>query len=123
MKTNARKSLGDFGESEAIRFLKNKGYEIISTNYRCKYGEIDIIAKDDYQIVFIEVRTKKGRAFGIPEESVSPRKQSKMVSSAQAYIQEKRLENSDWRIDVVAIAIDSKDKVRRIDVIQNAVVG
>lgn len=123
MKTNARKSLGNFGESAAIKFLKDKGCEIIARNYRCRYGEIDIVAKDDYQLVFVEVRTKKGRAFGIPEESIALRKQSKMVSAAQTYIQEKGLEASDWRIDVIAIEVDSKDKVQRIDVIQNAVVG
>ncbi|MSQ31896.1 MAG: YraN family protein [Dehalococcoidia bacterium] len=59
MKTNARKKLGDFGESTAVKFLKDKGCEIVSTNYRCRYGEIDIVAKDDYQLVFVEVRTKK----------------------------------------------------------------
>ncbi len=123
MKTNARKSLGAFGESAAIKFLKDKGCEIITTNYRCRYGEIDIIAKDDYQLVFVEVRTKKGRSFGTPEESVASKKQAKMVTAAQTYIQEKGLESIDWRIDVIAIEVDSKDRVKRIDVIQNAVVG
>ncbi len=83
MKTNARKNLGNFGESTAIKFLKDKGYEIIGTNYRCRYGEIDIVAKDEYQIVFVEVRRKKGRSFGTPEESVGSIKQSKMVSAAR----------------------------------------
>ncbi len=123
MKTNPRKKLGDFGESAAVKFLKDKGYEIVSTNYRCRYGEIDIVARDDYQIVFVEVRTKKGRAFGTPEESVSSIKQSRMVKAAETYLQDKGIESSDWRIDVVAIEVNSMDKVRRIDVIQNAVVG
>ncbi len=123
MKTNARKSLGAFGESTAIKFLKDKGFQIITTNYRCRYGEIDIVAKDDYQLVFVEVRTKKGRSFGTPEESVASKKQARMVIVAQTYIQEKHLEASDWRIDVIAIEVDSKDRVKRIDVIQNAVVG
>ncbi len=123
MKTNARKSLGAFGESAAVKFLKDKGCEIVATNYRCRYGEIDIVAKDDYQLVFVEVRTKKGHSFGTPEESVATKKQSRMVSAAQTYLQEKGLESSDWRIDVIAIEVDSKYKVRRIDVVQNAVVG
>jgi len=123
LKTNPRKKLGDFGESAAVKFLKDKGYEIVSTNYRCRYGEIDIVARDDYQIVFVEVRTKKGRAFGTPEESVSSIKQSRMVKAAETYLQDKGIESSDWRIDVVAIEVNSMDKVRRIDVIQNAVVG
>lgn len=123
MKTNARKSLGDFGESAAAKFLKDKGYEVVALNYRCRYGEIDIVARDNTQLVFVEVRTKKGRAFGTPEESVGSIKQSRMVSAAHTYLQDKGLENSDWRIDVVAIEVNSRDKVQRIDVIKNAVVG
>ncbi len=123
MKTNARKNLGDFGESTAAKFLKDKAYEIVATNYRCRYGEIDIVARDNNQIVFVEVRTKKGRSFGTPEESVGSIKQSRMVSAAQTYLQDKGFENSDWRIDVVAIEVNSRDKVQRIDVLKNAVVG
>ena len=83
MKTNARKNLGDFGESIAAKFLEDKGYEIVATNYRCRYGEIDIVAWDNNQLVFVEVRPMKGCSFGTPEESVGSIKQSRMVSAAQ----------------------------------------
>ena len=71
-----RKTTGMIGEKIAADFLTKQRYEIIETNYRCKEGEVDIIAKDGDSLVFVEVRTKSSRAFGSPAESVTARKKS-----------------------------------------------
>ena len=71
-----RKTTGMIGEKIAADFLTKQGYEIIETDYRCKEGEVDIIAKDGDSLVFVEVRTKSSRAFGSPAESVTARKKS-----------------------------------------------
>ncbi|MCH8896914.1 MAG: YraN family protein [Chloroflexi bacterium] len=63
-----RTKLGDWGEEQAVRFLENNGYRIETTNYRCAYGEVDIVAIDGEEIVFVEVRTRRPGNFGTPEE-------------------------------------------------------
>ena len=70
----------------AARFLKNKGYLVLETNYRCRWGEIDIVAVDEGQIVFVEVRTRNGNEFGTPEESITPAKKSRLVVTAEYYL-------------------------------------
>ena len=116
-----RKRLGDTGEKLARDFLKNKGYRIRETNFRCRYGEIDIIAQKKDCIVFIEVRTKTTSAFGTPEESITAAKREKLVSTALAYLQIHADPFARWRIDFIAIELDQKGKTSRIELIENAV--
>lgn len=98
-----RLSLGDRGEVLAWKFLTGKGYEILEKNYRCKLGEIDIIAKKSGRIAFLEVKTRSDETYGTPEESVHPRKQQKIIRSAQWYLKEKRIQNTSLSFDVLAI--------------------
>ena len=72
-----RRDLGKQGEEIALRFLKKKGYRIIQTNYSCKLGEVDIVAKEKDTLVFIEVKTRTSLAFGPPQLAVTPAKQTK----------------------------------------------
>ena len=65
-----RRTIGDRGEAAAIRFLEKKGYRILDKNYRCKSGEIDIVARDKDNIAFVEVKTRTSVEFGLPEESL-----------------------------------------------------
>jgi putative endonuclease len=112
---------GALGEKLAKDFLKKKGYRIVETNYRCRYGEIDIVARRKDYLVFIEVRTKTNRSFGTPEESITTAKRARMRKTAEYYYQfhEKLPEN--WRIDFVAVELDDKGKPGRIEIIENAV--
>lgn len=96
-----RKSLGDKGEKIARDFLVNKGYEIIGTNIRNKYGEIDILAKTDNTIVVVEVKTKTSNILGSPEDMVNFRKQKKLITLAKSLINE--YPQTNIRIDTVAI--------------------
>lgn len=116
-----RKALGAQGEKWARDYLKKNGYRVKETNYRCREGEIDIIAEQEDCLVFVEVRTRTGSDFGSPEESVTPAKREKLVSVALDYLQNQRKVPPYWRFDVVAIEVDPKGKRIRMDLIQNAI--
>jgi len=116
-----RRDTGIWGEKLAKDFLKKRGYHIWETNYRCPEGEIDIVAKHKDYLVFIEVRTKKSLEFGRPEESITPAKQARMRATAAHYRQTHNDLPQLWRIDVVAIELDQKSKLSRIELIENAV--
>ncbi|OGN95259.1 MAG: hypothetical protein A2Y89_01985 [Chloroflexi bacterium RBG_13_51_18] len=116
-----RRETGALGERIACDFLGKNGYEILEKNYRCPEGEIDIIAKREDTLVFVEVRTKKSRQFGSPEESITPIKREKLRTLAQYYLQEHENLPQDWRIDVVAIQMEKNYRIERIEIIENAV--
>lgn len=121
----SRTKLGDWGEARAADFLRNKGLRIVATNYRCRWGEVDIVAQDRDQLVFVEVRTKRSTIFGSPEESLSPAKMRRLTYTCQQYVQN-QLEDgaeseSDWRIDLISIFTGKGLKVERISHIENAV--
>jgi putative endonuclease len=116
-----RQSLGQRGETLAVAYLLRQGYVIVARNWRCPAGEIDIVARDGDCLVFVEVRTRSGQAYGTPEESITPRKQAKMVEVAQTYLQVTGEEEADWRIDVVAIEVDRSGNAKRVNLIQSAI--
>ena len=116
-----RQEVGKLGEKLAQKFLKRKGYRILETGFRCREGEIDIIAQQKDYLVFIEVRTKSSLRFGTPEESITQKKKEKLITSASTYISTHQNIPSLWRIDVVAIEIDQKGKPKRIELIENAI--
>ncbi len=103
MTQEGRKESGQEGEALAAQFLKKQGYQIIEQNFRCRYGEIDLIAWDQGTLVFIEVKMRASSAFGGPEGAVNLRKQEKISRVALAYLDKK---NPPWplcRFDVVGI--------------------
>jgi putative endonuclease len=118
-----RRETGALGEKIAGEFLGKNGYVILEKNYRCPEGEIDIIAKQEETLVFIEVRTKRSWSFGSPEESITSMKKERLRALAERYGQEHEDLPSTWRIDVVAIQMGEDNKVRRIEIIENAVEG
>jgi putative endonuclease len=118
-----KRSLGQRGEDIATAYLEQQGYTILARNWRCAAGELDIVPRQDETLAFVEVRTRRGNRFGSPEESVTPDKQAKLVELAQFYLQESCLIDQDWRIDVVAIEMDRRGTVKRLNLIRNAVWG
>ena len=116
-----RRDTGILGEKLARNFLKKRGYCILETNYRCPEGEIDIIARHKDSLVFIEVRTKKSLEFGSPEESITPTKKVRLRATASNYWQNHNDLPLLWRIDVVAVELNQKGKLLRIELIENAV--
>jgi putative endonuclease len=98
-----RTRLGRLGEELACQFLKEKGYAILATNYRCPWGEVDIVARDGEDLVFVEVRTRRSAGYGAPEESLTPAKVRRLLATAQDYLQNHADAEASWRIDLVCI--------------------
>lgn len=117
-----RRGLGQRGEDLATRCLTAKGYEIVTRNWRCEGGELDLVARDGESLAFVEVRTRRGRELGSPEESITPAKQARLITLAEAYVQAHDWPG-DWRIDVVAVEMDSRGRLLRVDHYENAVTG
>lgn len=100
----AHNDTGNWGEEKATAFLLGKGYEIVEKNYRYKHAEIDLIAKKGKMLIFVEVKTRSGTGFGMPEEFVNYTKAKLIMKAAEHYIYDK-----DWhfdvRFDIVSILI------------------
>ena len=116
-----RAETGRLGEKIAAGYLKERGYRVVTVNYRCPEGEIDIIARHGKFLVFIEVRTKTGRDFGSPEESITYQKRKRLRATAYHYLMEHDSLSSLWRIDFVAVELDKDGMPGRIELIENAV--
>ena len=119
--SSSRQQLGRRGEELARRRLEKIGYTVLEANHPSGKGEIDVIAEHEGTLVFVEVRTRRGNAFGTPEESVTPRKRSHMIDAAQAYLQANQSEDREWRIDLVAVEMSFDGRLQRVDVLQNVV--
>ncbi len=119
--THKRKELGQWGEKLAAEYLQNLGYKLLEKNWRCRRGEIDLILQAGQVLVFTEVKTRQGRAYGTPEEGVTPAKARKLLQLAQYYLLEKDLDDIEWRIDLVAVEVNQDGRLVRCDHIPNAV--
>ena len=119
---DARRGLGALGEELAARRLAAAGYEIVTRNWRCQAGELDLVARQGECLVLVEVRTRRGKALGPPEESITPAKRARLVTLAETYVQAVDWPG-DWRIDVVAVELDSGGRLLRVDHYENAVTG
>ena len=112
-----KKMLGQEGEDRAAAYLVKRGYKILERNYRTRAGEIDLIALDRGEVVFVEVKTRTSNAYGAPELAVTPQKRQRMVKAALGYIKYKKLHQVPCRFDVVAISSATEQE---IELIQNA---
>lgn len=119
---NHRKKLGAWGEDVAALQLEADGFAIIDRNWRCRHGEIDIVAQKGELVAFVEVKTRKGRDMGAPEEALTKRKGKKLMQLAQLYVANHKLD-VDWRIDLVAVELDKSGKLLRCEHIPHAVLG
>jgi putative endonuclease len=116
-----RREVGARGEQLAADFLVGQGYVILQRNFRCREGEIDIVAQLGESLVFVEVRTRRGSDFGAPEESISRDKREKLVALAEAFVQTCDIPPASWRIDVVAVELAFDNEVARLEHIESAV--
>lgn len=131
MATNPRRSLGQAGEELAAQTLTAAGMTILARNWRCPAGELDIVAQDvapDYAsgdlaaawLVLVEVRTRRGDRYGTARQSVLGRKEAKLRAVAQHYVQAMAWAGP-WRIDVVAVQMDSRGRLQVVEHIRHAV--
>ena len=111
--------IGKKHEQEAVNYLTNLNYKIIEQNFKLlPIGEIDIIAKDKNTIVFVEVKYRKNKNFGIPAEFVNKSKQQKITRTALCYIKKNKI-NSDIRFDVVSICQNEIEHIKNAFCIDN----
>lgn len=103
MRRFLHKLLGDKGETAAARFLKKAGYRILARSYKTQIGEIDLIAMDQQQVVFVEVKTRQTTNQGRPFEAVDLRKQQKLTKLALAWMKKHKRLNQSARFDIVSI--------------------
>lgn len=114
MEKESTRAIGRDGEEIAAEYLTNSGYRIVEKNYKNRFGEIDVIAKEGSTVVFVEVKTRKTSFYGAPSSAVDFKKQLRIGKVAVAYLTEKRLTHHPVRFDVVSIC-DGE-----IEVIRNA---
>ena len=109
---NRHLKIGGLGEDLAVEMLKDKGYKIIERNVESKFGEIDIVAAKKGEVVFVEVRSKTGKDFGLPEETIDFYKKKKLIENAKRYINYRGVDNP-YRIDVIGIVFSKNKEVLR----------
>lgn len=114
-----KKLLGNEGETIASEYLKKEGYRILQRNFRARYGEIDIICVSGDILVFVEVKTRIGRQFGLPEEAVTPRKLQEVVHTAELYVSLHQGLPQSLRVDVIGIELSEEGEVVYFNHIEN----
>jgi putative endonuclease len=102
------KSVGNRGEEIAANYLTTRGFRIVERNFRCKGGEVDIIARDprDKSLAFVEVKTRNNLSYGVPQLAVTPFKQRQISKAALTWIAKNNQHNQNARFDVIAILLD-----------------
>jgi putative endonuclease len=108
---------GRWGEKQAVKALKRRGYRIIQTNYRSTLGEIDIIARDGDVLVFVEVKARRSLSHGPPAESLTPQKRHQISKAAAAFLKKHHITHASVRFDVVSVDLTPGGKT---EIIQNA---
>jgi putative endonuclease len=120
--TRARRRLGSGGERLAGSWLEARGYRILGYNWRCAYGELDVIATREAdgdggpegELVFVEVKTRRGTASGLPEEAITARKRAHLIAAAQTYLEAAGTPERAFRIDVIAVQLAPNGKLLEI---------
>ena len=118
---SGNKSVGNLGEEIAASYLTGRGYRILERNFRCKGGEVDIIARNpvDKSLIFIEVKTRRGLTYGVPQLAVTSFKQRQISKADLTWLSKNRLHDTNARFDVIAILLHT-DAAHSIEHIENA---
>ena len=123
--SGGNRGLGQWGERQARLHLEAAGYQVLTTNFRCRAGEIDIVSRQGGELVFVEVKTRRGGAFGRAVESISPSRAERLAAVAEEFLQARSSEEYDsgtqWRIDLVCVNLDRNGTLLSVDHIKHAV--
>jgi putative endonuclease len=113
--------LGAFGERAAATMLESRGYQIIDRNWRCRWGELDLVATKGDELAFVEVKTRRGSALGAPEESVTSAKHERIWRSVHEYLGQHDgiALPPDWRLILVAVELNARNLVKRVELIED----
>lgn len=110
-----QKNLGQQGEQIVESYLSDKGYMLLERNFLKRSGEIDLIFQDNDEIVFIEVKTRRTKTFGRPEEAVDGRKIKKIEKTALEWLKKNKKLDSLWRIDIIALELEGESKITHFE--------
>ena len=123
--SGGNRRLGEWGERQAWLHLEGKGYSLLERNFRCRAGEVDIVASQGDQLVFVEVKARRGNAYGTAEESISPVRAERLAEVAEEYLQARLTggftSGTSWRIDLLCLNMDRSGKLLSVNHIENAV--
>lgn len=103
---DARRVFGNNGEDIAAQFLIEKGYRLVHKQWRCFYGEIDLICEQNGELVFVEVKSRHDDSYGYPEDAVTKTKRKHLAACADEYLTQFQKGDIPWRVDVIAIEFD-----------------
>lgn len=122
MPPTARRRLGSQGEGYARHYLEAHGYVFVTANWHCATGELDLVMREGDEVVFVEVKTRRGEQMGSAEESLSPAQANRLLVASEWFLAETpALSAAIWRIDLVAITLDQTGAVHRLSHLINAV--
>ena len=117
---SGRKAAGDRGEAEVARYLRKKGYTLLASQWRCRFGELDLVARDKRGTVcFVEVKLRSQGAIGLPREFVDDRKQERLRTAAAAYLSTHDID-APARFDVAEVYVDENGRVLRMEYLEDA---
>ena len=111
---------GRLGEEATARLLEQRGWRILARNFRRRFGEIDIVARQGETLVFVEVKTRSSARFGAPAEAVDARKRRRLSKTALDYMMRTHLTGVSARFDVASVLLDGQGRVARIELLENA---
>jgi putative endonuclease len=117
----ALQGLGRTGERLAAVALMDRGYRILERNSRCRLGEIDLVAEDEHDLIFVEVKARRGTSFGFPEDALTLFKRRILLELASYYLDLHTCPDRSWRIDVVAVQFSRNGRLEEIRIYQHAV--
>ena len=123
--SSANRRLGQWGERQARLHLEANGYAVVASNFRCRAGEVDIVARDGDELVFVEVKTRRGASFGRAAESISSSRAERMASVAEEFMQSRLGDayhsGTPWRIDLICLDLDNQGRLASVTHISHAV--
>ncbi len=111
-------SLGRFGEAWAVAHLHRLGYRVVDRNVRFRSGELDIVAHEGGDLVFVEVKCRRPSAYGSPEESISLRRYDRLARAVGEYLSQHGLQDSRIRVDLMALEVGADGRVTRHNLIK-----
>lgn len=109
------RQVGIRGEEYADKYLRARGFQVRAKNWYCSRGELDIVALDGKELVFVEVKTRRSQKFGLPEDAFTNIKQRRMLAAVFEYLQQESLEHVDWRVDFIAVELNAQGILLRLD--------
>lgn len=117
-----KSSIGRLGEDYAASFLTSQNYQIIARNYHSRFGEIDIIAKKNHELIFVEVKTRTSENFGTAEEALTFQKREKILKTIFDFLN-KNPSFFSWKVDLIAVKLTAEQKLKNINHLKNILDG